>query len=74
MGNPIPPADQRIYYSDWVPCLTHQNGTHEQKIGDVARPAEATLTFDHRVGDGGAAARLLHHIGRILLEKPEELE
>ena len=34
--------------------------------------AELTLSFDHRILDGGAAGRLLHQIAE-LLQKPEKL-
>jgi len=37
-----------------------------------ARQAELTLTFDHRIADGGAAGRLLHQVAD-LLEHPEKL-
>ena len=37
-----------------------------------AREAELTLTFDHRIADGGAAGRLLQLVGD-LLEHPEKL-
>jgi pyruvate/2-oxoglutarate dehydrogenase complex dihydrolipoamide acyltransferase (E2) component len=37
-----------------------------------AREAELTLTFDHRIADGGPAARLLNAIGD-LIEHPERL-
>jgi pyruvate/2-oxoglutarate dehydrogenase complex dihydrolipoamide acyltransferase (E2) component len=36
------------------------------------REAELTLTFDHRIADGGAAGRLVQHIGD-LLEHPERM-
>lgn len=48
---------------DWNPAT---------KTWDRAREAELTLTFDHRIADGGAAARLLHHIAE-LLESPTRL-
>lgn len=48
---------------DWNP------GT---KTWDKAREAELTLTFDHRIADGGGAARLLHRIAE-LLEHPTKL-
>ncbi|MBA3707770.1 MAG: 2-oxo acid dehydrogenase subunit E2, partial [Planctomycetes bacterium] len=34
--------------------------------------SELTLTFDHRIADGGAAGRLLNGIGE-LLEHPERM-
>ena len=37
-----------------------------------ARQAELTLTFDHRIADGGAAGRLLQQVAD-LLEHPEKL-
>ena len=51
------------YVPDWNPAT---------KIWDRAREAELTLTFDHRIADGGAAARLLMHVAE-LLEHPERL-
>lgn len=48
---------------DWNPAT---------KTWDRAREAELTLTFDHRIADGGAAARLLHHIAEQL-ESPTRL-
>jgi pyruvate/2-oxoglutarate dehydrogenase complex dihydrolipoamide acyltransferase (E2) component len=51
------------YVPDWNPA---------QKQWDRAREAELTLTFDHRIADGGAAARLLMRIAD-LLEHPERL-
>ncbi len=48
---------------DWNPAT---------KSWDRAREAELTLTFDHRIADGGAAARLLHHIAEML-EAPTKL-
>ena len=37
-----------------------------------ARQAELTLTFDHRIADGGAAGRLLQLVGE-LMEHPERM-
>ena len=51
------------YVPDWNPAT---------KVWDRAREAELTLTFDHRIADGGAAARLLMHVAE-LLEHPERL-
>ena len=48
---------------DWNPAT---------KGWDRARQIEMTLTFDHRVADGGVAARLLHHVAE-LLEHPDRL-
>jgi pyruvate/2-oxoglutarate dehydrogenase complex dihydrolipoamide acyltransferase (E2) component len=48
---------------DWNPAT---------KSWDRAREAELTLTFDHRIADGGAAARLLHHVAE-LIENPSRL-
>jgi pyruvate/2-oxoglutarate dehydrogenase complex dihydrolipoamide acyltransferase (E2) component len=48
---------------DWNPAT---------KSWDRAREAELTLTFDHRIADGGAAARLLHHVAEML-ESPAKL-
>ncbi|MBA3707769.1 MAG: 2-oxo acid dehydrogenase subunit E2 [Planctomycetes bacterium] len=48
---------------DWNPAT---------KSWDRARESELTLTFDHRIADGGVAARLLHHVAE-LLEHPEKL-
>ncbi len=57
-ATPIPLAGQAIILGlgavqsvpDWDPAL---------KAWGRARQAEATLTFDHRIADGGAAGRLL---------------
>ncbi len=48
---------------DWNPAT---------KSWDRAREAEITLTFDHRIADGGPAARLLNGIAE-LLEHPERM-
>ncbi len=48
---------------DWDPAT---------KSWGRARDAELTLTFDHRIADGGAAGRLLQLVGD-LLEHPERL-
>lgn len=68
---PIPPADQSLilgvgvidYVPDWNPA--------EKRWGRCVK-VELTLTFDHRVGDGAAAASLLHHIAR-LMENPDQM-
>ena len=51
------------YVPDWNPA---------EKRWDRAREAELTLTFDHRIADGGAAARLLMKVAD-LLEHPERM-
>jgi pyruvate/2-oxoglutarate dehydrogenase complex dihydrolipoamide acyltransferase (E2) component len=51
------------YVPDWNPAA---------KVWDRAREAELTLTFDHRIADGGAAARLLMRVADFL-EHPERL-
>jgi pyruvate/2-oxoglutarate dehydrogenase complex dihydrolipoamide acyltransferase (E2) component len=48
---------------DWNPAT---------KNWDRIRQAEITLTFDHRIADGGAAARLLLRIAE-LMEHPERM-
>jgi len=48
---------------DWNPAT---------KGWDRAREAELTLTFDHRIADGGVAARLLHRVAE-LLEHPTRM-
>jgi pyruvate/2-oxoglutarate dehydrogenase complex dihydrolipoamide acyltransferase (E2) component len=48
---------------DWNPAT---------KGWDRAREAELTLTFDHRIADGGVAARLLHRVAEML-ENPKKL-
>lgn len=48
---------------DWNPAT---------KSWDRAKEAELTLTFDHRIADGGVAARLLHRVAE-LLEQPKKL-
>lgn len=48
---------------DWNPAT---------KGWDRAREAELTLTFDHRIADGGVAARLLHRVAEML-EAPKKL-
>lgn len=49
---------------DWNPAT---------KSWDRAREAQLTLTFDHRIADGGVAARLIHRVAE-LLEQPKKLE
>ncbi len=51
------------YVPDWNPAA---------RVWDRAREAELTLTFDHRIADGGAAARLLMRVADFL-EHPERL-
>ncbi len=51
------------YVPDWNPA---------ERRWDRAREAELTLTFDHRIADGGAAARLLMKVAD-LLEHPERM-
>ena len=51
------------YVPDWNPA---------ERRWDRAREAELTLTFDHRIADGGAAARLLMRVAD-LLEHPERM-
>jgi len=51
------------YVPDWNPA---------EKRWDRGREAELTLTFDHRIADGGAAARLLMKVAD-LLEHPERM-
>jgi len=48
---------------DWNPA---------SKSWDRIREAEFTVTFDHRIADGGAAARLLNALAE-LIEHPERL-
>jgi len=48
---------------DWNPAT---------KSWDRIREAEFTVTFDHRIADGGAAARLLNALAE-LIEHPERL-
>jgi pyruvate/2-oxoglutarate dehydrogenase complex dihydrolipoamide acyltransferase (E2) component len=48
---------------DWNPAT---------KAWDRAREAELTLTFDHRIADGGVAARLLHRVAEML-EAPKKM-
>ena len=48
---------------DWNPAT---------KSWDRCSEAEVTLTFDHRIADGGAAGRVLHDIVD-LLENPEKM-
>ena len=51
------------YVPDWNPA---------EKRWDRAREAELTLTFDHRIADGGPAARLLNGVAE-LMEHPERM-
>ena len=48
---------------DWNPAT---------KSWDRAKEAELTLTFDHRIADGGPAARLLNAVAE-LIEHPERM-
>jgi pyruvate/2-oxoglutarate dehydrogenase complex dihydrolipoamide acyltransferase (E2) component len=48
---------------DWNPAT---------KSWDRARESELTLTFDHRIADGGAAGRLLNSVAE-LIEHPERM-
>jgi pyruvate/2-oxoglutarate dehydrogenase complex dihydrolipoamide acyltransferase (E2) component len=48
---------------DWNPAT---------KSWDRARESELTLTFDHRIADGGAAGRLLNAVAE-LIEHPERM-
>jgi pyruvate/2-oxoglutarate dehydrogenase complex dihydrolipoamide acyltransferase (E2) component len=70
-ATPIPLPDQSVILGigemrnvpDWEPAT---------KSWGRIRACELTLTFDHRVTDGGGAGNLLKHIVE-LLEKPERL-
>ncbi len=70
-ATPIPLAGQPMILGigavqnvpDWNPAT---------KSWDRARSAELTLTFDHRIADGGAAGRLLAAVCDYL-EKPEKM-
>ncbi len=51
------------YVPDWNPA---------EKRWDRAREAQLSITFDHRIADGGAAARLLMKVAD-LMEHPERM-
>ncbi len=70
-ATPIPLPDHSLVLGigcvrkvpDWLPA---------EKTWGMTRVCEMSVTFDHRVADGGAAGRLLKTI-RDLLEHPEKL-
>ena len=70
-ATPIPPAEESLLLGvgsvQQVPRWNPQDKTWTR-----GAEAELTITFDHRVGDGAAAARLFHAIARFL-ERPDQL-
>jgi pyruvate/2-oxoglutarate dehydrogenase complex dihydrolipoamide acyltransferase (E2) component len=70
-GTPIPPPEQTI--------ILGLGASHKAPFWDEAKnqfvpvtEADLTLTFDHRVLDGGGAGRFLQRIA-ALMEQPEKL-
>ncbi len=70
-ATPIPLPEQNLVLGLGAGRKTPLWSEAEGKFVPVTE-AELTLSFDHRVLDGGAAGRLLHRIAE-LLQKPEEL-
>jgi pyruvate/2-oxoglutarate dehydrogenase complex dihydrolipoamide acyltransferase (E2) component len=51
------------YVPDWNPA---------ERVWGRAREAQLSITFDHRIADGGAAARLLMRVADFM-EHPERM-
>ena len=71
MATPIPLPEQTLLLGIGAGRVT-PNWNAEKKIFEPVTEAQFTLSFDHRVLDGGAAGRLLQRVAH-LLSTPEEL-
>ena len=71
MATPIPLPEQTLLLGIGAGRVT-PNWNAEKKIFEPVTEAQFTLSFDHRVLDGGAAGRLLQRVA-YLLSTPEEL-
>jgi pyruvate/2-oxoglutarate dehydrogenase complex dihydrolipoamide acyltransferase (E2) component len=71
MATPIPLPEQSILLGIGVGRVT-PFWDQEKKVFVPVTEAQFTLSFDHRVLDGGAAGRLLQRVSN-LLGTPEEL-
>lgn len=70
-ATPIPLPEQNLVLGLGAARRTPVWSTADEAFKPVWE-AETTLSFDHRILDGGAAGRLLGRVGE-LLQKPEEL-
>ena len=71
MATPIPLPEQTLLLGMGAGRVT-PSWNAETKSFDPVTEAQFTLSFDHRVLDGGAAGRLLQRVA-LLLNSPEEL-
>jgi len=71
MATPIPLPEQTLLLGMGAGQVT-PSWNAETKSFDPVTEAQFTLSFDHRVLDGGAAGRLLQRVAQ-LLNSPEEL-
>jgi len=71
MATPIPLPEQTLLLGMGAGRVT-PSWNAETKSFDPVTEAQFTLSFDHRVLDGGAAGRLLQRVAQ-LLNSPEEL-
>jgi pyruvate/2-oxoglutarate dehydrogenase complex dihydrolipoamide acyltransferase (E2) component len=71
MATPIPLPEQTLLLGMGAGRVT-PSWNAEKKSFDPVTEAQFTLSFDHRVLDGGAAGRLLQRVAQ-LLNSPEEL-
>ncbi|MEK7414743.1 MAG: dihydrolipoamide acetyltransferase family protein [Planctomycetota bacterium] len=70
-ATPIPLPGHSVILGIGAP-QNHPEWNPASKSWDRVRAVEVTLTFDHRIADGGDAARLLNRIAEFLA-KPERL-
>ena len=71
MATPIPLPEQTLLLGIGAGRVT-PNWNADKKIFEPVTEAQFTLSFDHRVLDGGAAGRLLQRVAQ-LLSAPEHL-
>ena len=71
MATPIPLPEQTLLLGIGAGRVT-PNWNAEKKVFEPVTEAQFTLSFDHRVLDGGAAGRLLQRVAQ-LLSTPEDL-
>lgn len=70
-ATPIPLPEQNLLLGLGAGRRAPVWSEEEQRFLPVTE-AHLTLSFDHRILDGGAAGRLLHRVA-ALLQKPETL-
>ncbi len=71
-ATPVPPPGQSCLLG-LGSVRRHPNWNAKTNSWDCVRACEITMTFDHRIADGAAAAHLLHAVVKYL-EHPERLD